>query len=435
MAEIDEVKYVLKGLIDSVTSPRIDSDASQAQSANSNYVPKVRSKGTRKRVFEHREAERAFKRLKNVKRKVQFQGVKVFYFERAQGFSVVPSMGGSCLGMNTSHHFDRNFTIAEHRRHSQRESEQKSLELHMAMRSEVQRRRRIRSMTNTGSHSFIVSSSCSTSFDDFNADEVPEQDDQVQFAEGSDGDEDVKYADFSMGDNDVDDDEVLVTEEECCFQPLGTGARKLLLKASGIPIDTSDKAENDDIRASRATCGCSCPDGKCLPETCQCALDNIKCQIDRQGFPCSCSATSCQNPEGRVEFNEDRVRTHFIQTMMRLKAAKSKGTTYVSSPMHIRFSDDSQTSTSYLSTPPPAIYQEALGNEQNEMDTPERPKKRFPVTPTYASRSRLDLNKNTVPLSCNVSNVHNPSSDTEEGSDTFPTTASLLGPVNGGSLH
>ena len=52
--------------------------------------------------------------------------------------------------------------------------------------------------------------------------------------------------------------------------------------------------------------------------------DNIKCQVDRPGFPCSCTAEGCLNKTGRLEFNPVKVRTHFVRTIMRtrLEAAR-----------------------------------------------------------------------------------------------------------------
>ena len=58
------------------------------------------------------------------------------------------------------------------------------------------------------------------------------------------------------------------------------------------------------------------------PETCQCSLNGIKCQVDRSTFPCGCSRDSCANLNGRIEFNPLRVRTHFIHTIMRLELEK-----------------------------------------------------------------------------------------------------------------
>lgn len=48
------------------------------------------------------------------KRGIQFEGVTVFYFPRSQGFTCVPSQGGSTLGMSRRHSHIRQFTLAEH---------------------------------------------------------------------------------------------------------------------------------------------------------------------------------------------------------------------------------------------------------------------------------------------------------------------------------
>lgn len=39
--------------------------------------------------------------------------------------------------------------------------------------------------------------------------------------------------------------------------------------------------------------------------------------MDRQNFPCGCTREGCHNPTGRVEFNPARVRSHFVETIMR----------------------------------------------------------------------------------------------------------------------
>ncbi|KER19127.1 hypothetical protein T265_11992 [Opisthorchis viverrini] len=84
-------------------------------------------------------------------------------------------------------------------------------------------------------------------------------------------------------------------------------------------IDHAERIECQAIRMSREICGCSCPSGVCLPDTCYCARNGIKCQVDRPYFPCCCVQPSqCQNPEGRIEFDPIRVRTHYLHTRMRL---------------------------------------------------------------------------------------------------------------------
>ena len=44
---------------------------------------------------------------------VRFEGVTVFYFLRRQGFTSVPTQGGSTLGMSTRHSWVRRYTLGE----------------------------------------------------------------------------------------------------------------------------------------------------------------------------------------------------------------------------------------------------------------------------------------------------------------------------------
>ena len=102
------------------------------------------------------------------------------------------------------------------------------------------------------------------------------------------------------------------------LQPIPTKQRRLLLRRAGVKkIDNAEKMELKRIRLSRESCGCDCQI-VCNPETCMCCIAGIKCQVDRQSFPCGCTKEGCQNRYGRIEFNPARVRTHFIQTVMRL---------------------------------------------------------------------------------------------------------------------
>ena len=64
------------------------------------------------------------------------------------------------------------------------------------------------------------------------------------------------------------------------------------------------------VQASRATeCGCECKGG-CVPDSCPCALGQVECEVDREGFPCTCSSKSCANPHGRRFFNRNKVDMH-----------------------------------------------------------------------------------------------------------------------------
>lgn len=45
----------------------------------------------------------------------------------------------------------------------------------------------------------------------------------------------------------------------------------------------------------------------------------LSLQMDHTSFPCGCCREGCENPNGRVEFNQTRVQTHFLHTLTRLQ--------------------------------------------------------------------------------------------------------------------
>lgn len=204
-------------------------------------------------------------------KKVSFRGVTVYYFPRSQGFTCVPSQGGSTLGMDMKHCRTKDFSLEGHAEEKKRVHKETLL-----------RQRRFDKM-------YSKQSSTSESED------------------ASDDDQ-----------SDISDSELEL--DSCYFlQPVPIKQRRALLRSSGVRrIDSLEKEECRDIRASREFCGCDCR-VYCDPETCQCATAGIKCQVDRMSFPCGCSRDGCGNANGRVEFNPLRVRTHFIHTLMRLE--------------------------------------------------------------------------------------------------------------------
>ncbi|CAJ0948743.1 unnamed protein product, partial [Mesorhabditis belari] len=126
-----------------------------------------------------------------------------------------------------------------------------------------------------------------------------------------------------------------------------------LLKVSGVNVERAGLRELELLRESRRSAGCSCPNGICLPETCQCALDGIKCQWDGAGQdygPCPCDiGVTCENPEGRVEFNQEKVAAHHMAARQRWKDSQRTGN--YSAPSRRRLDSEDQTKT-YCETPP-----------------------------------------------------------------------------------
>ena len=206
------------------------------------------------------------------KKSVVFEGVKVYYFPRSQGFTCVPSQGGSTLGMSSSHYTTENFSLEGHAEEKKR-----------SHRDLIIRQRKFAKLY---------------------------QKHNVSTSESEDA-SDEELSDISESELEMD---------SCYFlQPVPIRQRRALLRASGVrKIDSNEKEECRDIRSSREFCGCECR-VYCDPETCQCSLAGIKCQVDRLSFPCGCTRDGCGNLNGRVEFNPLRVRTHFIHTLMRLE--------------------------------------------------------------------------------------------------------------------
>lgn len=210
------------------------------------------------------------------KRGISFDSVTVFYFPRAQGFTCIPSQGGSTLGMGAQHSYVRKFSIVEHANEQRR--------IHRQLLQQLRSERH-----STGGKG---------------ASSSDESDSEEELSDASESEMDLDNYYF--------------------LQPVSIRQRRALLRASGVrKIDSLEKDECRDIRTSREFCGCGCK-GYCDPDTCSCSQAGIKCQVDRLNFPCGCSRDSCGNSSGRIEFNPVRVRTHFIHTLMRLELEKKQ---------------------------------------------------------------------------------------------------------------
>ncbi|XP_013885448.1 cysteine/serine-rich nuclear protein 3 isoform X2 [Austrofundulus limnaeus] len=228
------------------------------------------------------------KRLRS--RNVHFESVTVYYFSRRQGFTTVPTQGGSTLGMSPRHSGVRRFTLREFAM-EQKRSHRNMLRDHL--KEEKLNAIKLK-LTKNGTASSIE----------------------------ADG---LTLDDISEDDLDVDNTEV---DDYFFLQPLTTRRRRALLRASGVRrIDVEEKHELRALRMSREECGCRCR-GTCDPETCACSLAGIKCQVDRMSFPCGCTKEGCSNSTGRLEFNPVRVRTHFLHTIMKLELERSHDEQY-----------------------------------------------------------------------------------------------------------
>lgn len=249
---------------------------SSSSSSNANSVPLEQVKVPTKSNLKRKRSEDNTTELppKKLKGSIRFDNVTVFYFSRAQGFSCVPSQGGSTLGMEWEHSHIQHFTLAEHALEQRR--------LHRQILQQLKSERHT-----------LQGASLSSS---------------------EDSDTEEEASDISESELDLDNYFFL--------QPVPTRQRRALLRAAGVrKIEGYEKDECRDIRTSREFCGCACK-GTCNPETCSCSLAGIKCQVDRLNFPCGCTRDGCANTTGRIEFNPVRVRTHFIQTLIRIGMEK-----------------------------------------------------------------------------------------------------------------
>ncbi|XP_068165775.1 cysteine/serine-rich nuclear protein 3-like [Antennarius striatus] len=229
------------------------------------------------------------KRLRG--RNVHFESVTVYYFNRRQGFTSVPTQGGSTLGMSPRHSRVKRFTLREFAM-EQKQSHWNMLRDHL--KEEKLNAIKLK-LTKNGTVSSMEA-------DTLTLDDISEED------------------------LDVDNTEV---DDYFFLQPLTTRRRRALLRSSGVRrIDVEEKHELRALRMSREECGCRCQ-GICDPETCACSLAGIKCQVnggvvDRMSFPCGCTKEGCSNTTGRLEFNPVRVRTHFLHTIMKLELERSR---------------------------------------------------------------------------------------------------------------
>ncbi|OPJ85258.1 cysteine/serine-rich nuclear protein 1 [Patagioenas fasciata monilis] len=224
------------------------------------------------------------KRLK--KNNVEFDRVTVFYFPRCQGFTSVPSRGGCTLGMVSKHSSSRQFTLAEFSKEQENVRREKLEEKLKEEKLEALKWK----LTMNGT-------------------KESEEANQLTIDDISDDDIDVSNVDL---------------EDGFFLQPYPAKKRRALLKAVGVKkIDKEEKRELHNIRLSREDCGCDCRE-VCDPETCSCSLAGIKCQMDHTSFPCGCTKDGCGNTEGRIEFNQARVQTHFIHTIMKLELEKQQ---------------------------------------------------------------------------------------------------------------
>lgn len=253
------------------------------------------------------------------KKSVLFNNVTVYHFNRSQGFTSIPSQGGSTLGMKQKHFLRRRLSVdlyEEVRRRSRRDILLK-IKYEKRKKDEQARLEQQRKLNDR-----LKIEGSSTSSSASNTTNASDSDDSEQVRENNnlDVDDDEFFSDFS----DISDSE-LEGDSYIFLQPLGVKVRRTLLRASGVGrIDPSEKRDCKKIRDSRDRSGCKCVD-RCIPKYCECSLLGVKCHVDRVSYPCGCNSVGCQNPEGRSEFDISRVRNHFIEKVIKGDSCLSDG--------------------------------------------------------------------------------------------------------------
>lgn len=233
--------------------------------------------------------------------RVHFERVVVYYFQRCQGFTSVPSRGGCTLGMRQKHSFSQQYTMEEFSREQLNRRREKL--------KERLKEEKLLALKNMFTMNGTIESEKANNL---SIDDICDEDIDMTNAEVEDG--------FSPR----------------MYPPK---KRRALLKSEGVKkIDKTEKYELNEIRKSREQCGCDCQDF-CDPETCCCYLAGIKCQRDHSNFPCGCTKDGCGNPKGRVEFNSSRVQTHFLHTVMKLELEEKNQNTEEDDVLDITCSD------------------------------------------------------------------------------------------------
>ncbi|CDX47490.1 Cysteine/serine-rich nuclear protein N-terminal domain-containing protein [Caenorhabditis elegans] len=252
------------------------------------------------------------------RKKIRFSGLHVHYFDRRQGGSTVPTEGDISLDMHNKHHSHRYFSLSTGKRPI----------LDLLLYAD----------------------------DDLSDGEVIDPD----------SDEDRDYDEYASAKS---------------IPRINQRHRIKLLKKSGVKVEKNTDAI-DSLRNTRVECGCSCENGVCLPETCQCAIDGIHCQVDGGEWPtqpCACFAETCTNPEGRTFYDPEAVHEFRQRTIMNWRASQKTGIS--GSPVVKKFADSDEEDDKAKTW----LLKNAIPIKLEESPT------KYPVTPVYTRRSRSSL--------------------------------------------
>lgn len=281
----------------------------------------------------------------NAKKSVLFDTVTVYHFKRSQGFTTIPTQGGSTLGMKRKHFLRRKLSVDLHEEVRRRSRREILLKIRLERRKrEEQIRRELQDECNALKDTSSSSSSSSPTTASSNQNT-------------SDDDNDSSYSDYS----DISDSE-LESDGYIFLQPISVKLRRSLLKASGVArIDPKEKKECNIIRDSRTRSGCRCV-GQCIPDYCECTRLGVNCHVDRASYPCGCASTGCRNPMGRTEYDPARVKGHYVATVV--KGRVMLDFSIESNPSNLSSASASSSSTASLDL----MISQGTNNNEGDVD-------------------------------------------------------------------
>lgn len=232
---------------------------------------------------------------KKKKKSVSFNDVKLFLFDRTQGFECIPSddsKNSITLGMSYKHtqlqHFDKLDDYLTYKR----KAHLKKLE---------KEKKKILNIDDNLLDLQILT--CDDLIDEANMEE-----------------ENRKILDVILNKEEYENiDKVLPINMDFFCPVLNAVERRQKLIQAGVKeFDESESKEIKSIKASREICGCKCSQlgltcGE--DERCTCFANGIGCQLDKTRYPCSCTVRKCKNPFGLKRFDQKAVLKHYKEVL------------------------------------------------------------------------------------------------------------------------
>lgn len=228
------------------------------------------------------------------KKTVRFNDVKLFLFNRTQGFECIPSddsLNSITLGMSFKHSYMQQFNKVDDYLKFKRLKHLTKLE-----------EEKDKILSNEDSLYDLKILTCDDLIDEANFE-----------------DESRKILEIVSNRKDYENIELDLPINMDVFCPiLNPIERRIKLVEAGVDeseIESSESIEIKTIRESREICGCKCTQMglQCGVENekCTCYSNGIGCQIDKTRYPCDCTVRKCKNPFGLKRFDQKAVSKHY----------------------------------------------------------------------------------------------------------------------------